>query len=156
MAVYSVHLQGDDASDLTEAAFTRSGFEWAAFLNGPFWLLGHRLWLAAALWTASLLLLVVLVSLGFLSPGAGLTLILLLEILLGLEANRLLEARLERRGYRLVEIIAAPARDEAEAAFYRRLETLDAPAPPEPGPRARSPAPHHDVLGHFPEPGGRR
>jgi len=49
-----------------------------------------------------------------------------LQILLGLEANRLREAKLAAQGYHLVEIVAAPALDQAEAAFYHHFEAPDA------------------------------
>jgi hypothetical protein len=160
MAVYSVHLRGQDLSGLGEAAFTREGFDRSAFLAGPFWLARHGLWLAAILWTACFFGLLFLSALGLLSFAAALAIILLLECLFALEASHLLEMALDSRGYHLVEMVAAPAREEAEASFYRRFGTpeTDAPAPSGPaGPKGRpAAAPQQDVLGHFPEPGAPR
>jgi len=158
MAIYSVHLRGEGPSEIAEAAFTREGFDWGAFFFGPFWLARHRLWLAAAAWIGVFFLLLATASFGLLSFSASFTIAVLLEILFGLEANRLLEIDLDARGRHLVEMIAAPTRDEAETAFYRRFAAseADAPAPSGPPSKGRGASSHQDVLGHFPEPGARR
>ncbi|WOJ91367.1 DUF2628 domain-containing protein [Methylocapsa polymorpha] len=153
MAVYSVHLQGEGASGVAEAAFIRESFAWDAFLTGPFWLLRRQLWLAAALWIAAFFALVIFSGLGVLSLAASWTIVLLLQILFGLEANRLLERKLVRHGYHLVEVIAAPALDQAEFAFFRHFE---APAPLEPRATRTGTGSRQDVLGVFPDPGPRR
>jgi hypothetical protein len=121
MAVFSVHMPGASAAALADAAFVREGFCRAAFFLGPVWLLARGLWLWAALWFVKILVIISLVAAGLLSSGAGLTLVLLLQLLLGLEANRLIEGRLRRRGYDLAAIVAAPRLDEAEIAFYRQF-----------------------------------
>jgi hypothetical protein len=126
MAFYSVHLRGDGPQSVAEAAFVRQAFSWKAFFFGPLWLIRHRLWTGLALWAAGYLVLIA-ASLTVVSAGAGLFIALALQMLLGLEANRLREAKLAQQGYRLVDIIAAPARDEAEINFYRQSETPDDP-----------------------------
>jgi hypothetical protein len=150
MAVFSVHLPGASAAaTVADAAFVREGFCRAAFFLGPLWLLARGLWLSAALWFVKILAILSLVGAGLLSSGAGLTLVLLLQLLLGLEANRLIEGRLRRRGYALAEIIAAPGRDEAELAFYRQAyrqagaggATARGRAAPQPGLLEGFPAP---------------
>ena len=126
MSLYSVHLQGNGPQSVAEAAFVRQAFSWKAFFFGPLWLLRHRLFAPLALWAAAYSILIA-ASLTVVSAGAGLFMSFALQMLLGLEANRLREAKLGRQGYRLVEIISAPARDEAEIAFYRQFETPDTP-----------------------------
>jgi len=126
MAFYSVHLRGDGPQSVAEAAFVGQAFSWKAFFFGPLWLLRHRLWAGLALWAAGYSILIA-ASLTVVSAGAGLFIALALQMLLGLEANRLREAKLAGQGYRLVDIIAAPARDEAEIVFYRQFEALDGP-----------------------------
>jgi hypothetical protein len=126
MALYSVHIQGDGPQSVAEAAFVRQAFSWKAFFFGPLWLLRHRLWAGLALWAAGYSILIA-ASFTVVSAGAGLFIALALQMLLGLEANRLLEAKLATQGYRLVEIISAPARAEAEIAFYRQLEAPNGP-----------------------------
>lgn len=125
MALYSVHLQGDGLQSVAEAAFVRQSFSWKAFFFGPLWLARHRLWVPLALWAAAYLVLIA-ASPKILSASAGLFMALALQTLLGLEAGRLREAKLAAQAYHLVEIIAAPARDEAEVAFYRKIEAPDA------------------------------
>jgi Protein of unknown function (DUF2628) len=126
MAFYSVHIQGDGPQSVAEAAFVRQAFSWKAFFFGPLWLLLHRLWIGIALWAAGYSILIA-ASLTVVSAGAGLFMALALQMLLGLEANRLREAKLAAQGYHLVDIIAAPARDEAEIAFYRQSEAPNGP-----------------------------
>lgn len=126
MAFYSVHLRGDGPQSVAEAAFVGQAFSWKAFFFGPLWLLRHRLWTGFALWAAGYSILIA-ASLTVVSASACLFIALVLQMLLGLEANRLREAKFAQQGYRLVEIIAAPARDEAEIAFYRQSEAPDDP-----------------------------
>jgi hypothetical protein len=126
MAFYSVHLRGNGFQSVAEAAFVRQAFSWKAFFFGPLWLLWHRLWAGLALWAAGYSILIA-ASLTVVSASACLLMALALQMLLGLEANRLREAKLAAQGYRLVEIIAAPAREEAEIAFYRQSEAPDDP-----------------------------
>ncbi len=140
MAVYSVHLQGAEASHVADAAFIREGFVWDAFFSGPLWLLTRRLWLAAALWFLAFFVLATLAGLGVLSLVATWTIVLLLQILLGLEADRLFERKLAKRGYHIAQIIAAPALEEAEAAFFRSQEAQTGGAEP-PRPPASLPVP---------------
>lgn len=158
MAVYSVHLRGEGASNVADAAFIREGFAWDAFFFGPLWLLQCGLWLAALVWIAAFVALLTFSGLGALSLATTWTIALLLEILFGLEANRLRERKLARRGYHLVEIIAAPALDQAEVAFFRHFETPEEDASTPLGPRATRPsaASRQEVLGVFPDSGGRR
>jgi hypothetical protein len=125
VALYSIHLQGDGLQAIAEAAFVRQAFSWKAFFFGPLWLARHRLWIALAFWVAAYLILIA-ASPKILSAAAVLFIALALQILLGLEAGRLREAKLAAQGYLLAEIIASPARDEAEAAFYRKIEAPDA------------------------------
>jgi Protein of unknown function (DUF2628) len=124
MALYSVHIQGEGPQSVAEAVFVRQDFSWKAFFFGPLWLLRHRLWSGLALWSASYVILIA-ASLVVVSAAAGVFIVLALQVLLGLEAGRLREAKLAAQGHKLVEIISASARDEAEVVFYRQFETPD-------------------------------
>ncbi|MGH6797517.1 MAG: DUF2628 domain-containing protein [Roseiarcus sp.] len=160
MAVYSVHLPSKNAADVSEAAFVREGFSFGAFFLGPLWLLRRGLWLWAVLWLAGFIALTGLTGGGVLSSSARLALIFLAQLLLGLEANRLIEGRLWRKGYNLIEIITAAARDQAEMAFFRQFgpgeaiaarDKADAVlAPIRPAPDAPT------VIGSLPEPETKR
>jgi hypothetical protein len=155
MAVYSVHLPGKDAADISEAAFVREGFSFGAFFLGPLWLLRRGLWLWAALWLAGFVALTGLTGAGVLSSSSRLALIFLAQLLLGLEANRLIEGRLWRKGYNPIEIITAAARDQAEMAFFRQFGAGEAIAVRDRA--AAGPAPIRSagpptVIGSLPEP----
>jgi len=126
MALYSIHIQGDGPQSIAEAAFVRQAFSWKAFFFGPLWLLRHRLWAGLALWAAAYAILIA-ASLTVVSAGACLFMSVTLQMLLGFEANRLREAKLAAHGYRLVEIIDAPACGDAEIAFFRQFEAPDHP-----------------------------
>ncbi len=158
MAVYSVHLPNGKAANVGEAAFVREGFSLGAFFLGPLWLFWRGLWLWAILWIVGFFVLLGLTGAGVLSASARLALVFLAQLLLGLEANRLLEGRLWRKGYNLIEIIAAAALDEAELTFFHRYGREGASA----APNAPVPAAVHfrpvpasgapTVLGSLPEP----
>lgn len=125
MALYSVHLRGSGFQAIAGAAFVRQAFSWKAFFFGPLWLARHQLWAVLLLWAAAYLILIAAWR-TVLSADAVFYIGLALQFLLALEANRLREAKLGAQGYHLVEIIAAPATEEAEIAFYHRFEAPDA------------------------------
>jgi Protein of unknown function (DUF2628) len=146
-------------AELVEAVFVPEGFSRAAFWLGPFWLAWHKLWLELLAWVAVFLLLASGEA-RFVSGWAIFWIAVLLELLLGLEANNLRRASLRRNGYRLADVAAGATLDDAERSFFRRiLEPGAAPSelaatrvqsspPPLPSPSS----PHGDVLGLFPLP----
>ena len=119
MALYCVYVQGDGFEAASDAAFVRQSFNWKAFFFGPAWLAGNRLWLGLAIYLAAYFLLTAAAAVAV-SEGAVIVIAFAMQILLGLEANRLYEAKLERQGYQIAEIVAAPELDAAAAAFYRQ------------------------------------
>jgi hypothetical protein len=140
---------------LVDAVFVPEGFSRAAFFLGPFWLARHRLWLELLVW---LVVFGVLASGAspFIGLGTSFMIGVVLEILLGLEANNLRRGKLARLGYQLVDVAAGAAREDAERSFYQRaFET--SPVPPEPAkggarPPPLPPNPQAEVLGLFPLP----
>lgn len=136
---------------LAAAVFVPEGFSRAAFFLGPLWLVWHRLWLELLAW---LVLFAALASgeLRFIAAGTGFLIAVLLELLLGLEANNLRRGGLARAGYRLVDVAAGATRDDAERSFFRRALTPDA-APPQPvRGNPPPPLPQAQVLGSLPLP----
>jgi hypothetical protein len=128
LAIYTVHSRDLDA--IADARFLRDGFSWGAFWLGPIWLLRHGLYASCAAWLGAVV--VVIMAAGtILSPDAASGAFLAIQALLGLEADRLIQGKLDRQGYRLVDIVAAPNLDEAEVAFYRRHGTACAGALPD-------------------------
>jgi len=159
MAVYAVHLPGKNILEtslaaVADAAFIREGFSWGAFFFGPFWLVWHGLWLGLALWVAAFIL---YSGAAVFDPSSSVSLILavFVQILFGLEGNHLRQMKLVRRGFRLVEIVAAPALEEAEGRFFNHVAEVRAPLLDEPAPLVADedepvkPDLNRDVLGLF-------
>jgi hypothetical protein len=128
LAIYTVHSRDLDA--IADARFLRDGFSWSAFSLGPFWLLRHGLYASCVAWIGALVV-VIIAARTILSPDTASGAFLALQALLGLEADHLLQIKLDRQGYRLVDIVAAPNLDEAEVAFFRRQGTANVAAAPD-------------------------
>jgi hypothetical protein len=160
MAIYTVYeppLRSGAGRHADRVVFVRDGFVWSAFLLAPLWMLRHRLWLALLLYLA------VAVAIGAgaqffrLSAGTTAAIVFLLSLLLGLEASTLRRWALARRKWSNVGVVVGDDLELAERRFFDvwvRHELPTPNAPPSPVPRARSPAPS-DVIGLFPQPGGR-
>lgn len=121
MALYTIQQRGEGLPSSDEAVFVRQSFSWSAFLFGPFWLARYRLWLALLVWILAYLILTV-VGFRYLTSSATFWIMVALQSFLGLEASRLIEARLAAQGYRLINVVAAANRDEAEVTFFRHRE----------------------------------
>ena len=155
MRFYTVHLPGGDGdavgTALGRAVLVREGFDWLAFFFAPFWALAHGLWLAALpLIAAPAAFIAVPLALG-LGPLLPAVLGLGYAVLAGLAANDLRRAGLAARGYRLVEVVAAP---DCAQALIRYAESVIDPAPrpasfPPPQDAARAPG----TRGLDPSPG---
>jgi hypothetical protein len=107
--IWTVHLRDDAAPVLV-----REGFSPGAALFGPFWLALHRAWLPAVLALAAGLAVNALAS-----GDARLVLDAGLMVLQGLSGHDLRRWSLARRGFTLVEVVAAR---NAETAFARLLD----------------------------------
>ncbi|WP_372426880.1 DUF2628 domain-containing protein [Salinarimonas chemoclinalis] len=146
MRTYTVHLPRGaapgDAAAFDRAILVRDGFNWAAFFFSVLWMLWHRLWLAAL---ATLLAVVAFsVALEALEVGEGAAALasLLLALLIGLEASSLRRWTYARRGMPMVDVVAAPTYDEADALACARLVATreERPATPPPPPADLPPA----------------
>jgi len=173
MAVFTVYepplRAGQRENDPARFAFVRDGFYWSAFFFAVLWMLWHRLWLALL----GYFVVVVAVSLAIRAagaPGAAAAFIaLLLAILVGIEASTLRRWKLQRRGWIYLGVVVADDRDLAERRFFdawvaapsgaawtAEPAAATTPLPPAAAPAVRpASARQGDVLGLFPEPGGR-
>ena len=158
MTTYTLHLPRDarpgDPSALDESELVKDGFSWGAFFFTFLWFFVHRLWLAGL----GVLLIVVafggLMAVLDVHPLAGSIAQLLLQSLIGLEANSLRRWTLSRRGRPAVDAVTATDQDEAEAkAFARWLDAKSAPLPrsPAPSPILSTPRRSEPVIGLFPD-----
>jgi hypothetical protein len=168
MSVYTVHEPPLGAAgtlpDTQRFAFVRDGFSFWAFIASPWWMLWHRLWLVLLSYVViTVALIVALAALG--ASAAELVLVgLLIALLVGLEASTLRRLALWRRGWRNVGIVSGHDVEDAERRFFdswlRRRSAPQAVAPAGPAPPSapappRAPRPP-EVIGLFPEPGGRQ
>ncbi|HEY1943384.1 MAG TPA: DUF2628 domain-containing protein [Roseiarcus sp.] len=156
MAIYAVHCragEADQAAALERARLVKLGFAWAAFLFGPLWALGHRLWRPLTAFIVGSALLGYLMTIGAIGAGAAVSLYILFALYLGIEGRALLEAELARRGQPLADIVCAADRSTAERAFFERGLQQAPPrsAPPSARPPQGAPPPPPQVLGLFPE-----
>lgn len=164
MAVYTVYVpdfgerrrsEAESYAALPDAVFVREGFSRAAFFLGPFWLAWSRLWIVLIIWFAIFALLAFEAP-RYLSTGPILLIGLLLEFLLGLEANNLRRGELTRRGFRLRDVATGVRRADAERIYFHRALTA-IPPPPASRPKIMD-APNYgralpdDVIGLFPGP----
>ena len=153
MRFYTVHLpEGDEGAEdgtLGRAVFVREGFNWLAFFFAPFWALAEGLWLAAVPLIAALAAIVAVPAVLGLEPLLPVVLGLGYGVLAGMSGNDLRRAGLVARGYRLVEVVAAPSRAQALIRYAEAVTPAPAqqPAPAAVAARARR------TLGLDPDPG---
>ncbi len=157
MTVHAVYvpeqLAPDPAVSVEAAEIVRERFSIAAFLFGPLWLLRHRAWPE-------------LVGFILLALGAGAAVrffpataaeagevYVLACLFLGFAAPDIRGRALERRGYRLGEVVIAENADEALRRFADRASLVPLPAHVAvPATQSRPlREPDTGVLGLFPE-----
>ncbi len=167
MAVYSV-LEPARAADGRPAAperfvFVRDGFNWAAFLFGPLWMLWCRLWLVSLGYLAVMVAFEILYRALGASLGMRALIGIPIALLIGLEAASLQRWTLIRRGWRDHGIVVAEDLENAEHRFFSGWATeisLPAGAAVTPAPasfiqRVAASA-STGVVGLFPKAGGSR
>ncbi|MFO1026165.1 MAG: DUF2628 domain-containing protein [Acetobacteraceae bacterium] len=103
MKLYAVRVKPG-----AEPVLMSEGFAWLTFILGPLWLALNRAWIPAALSLATYVLISVLApsAIGAVLAGG-------LAVLLGLHGHDLQNWALERRGYKLIHMVAARDREEA-------------------------------------------
>jgi hypothetical protein len=106
---WTVHLREGAAPVLV-----REGFSWSALIFGWLWLLLHRAWIPALLLLAAGVAVVALTA-----DGVRAILLGAIAVLQGLFGNDLRRWSLERRGYRLLHVVAGR---DFESAFARLLQ----------------------------------
>lgn len=112
MKVYTVH-EPPFSTSRREPVLLREGFCWPAALFNVFWALFHRMW-----WTAFGLLvagaaLEALIALAGLDETTRLAALIGFAMIVGFFANDWRRAAMERAGWRLAGVVAAPGPDAA-------------------------------------------
>jgi hypothetical protein len=114
MRVWTVHTR-----DASRPVLVPERFTWAGLLFGPFWLLSRGAWLAG------LIALAADFAILFAKIGpAGTVLGFGTAWLIGLFGNDLRRWSLDRRGYRLTEVVAEQDQDAALARLLTRRPEL--------------------------------
>ena len=133
MAMYSVYLPSgvagiDKVSD--RARFVRDGFRFSAFVFGPFWLFWKRLWLALAIYVLAVLAMEFAGQYFKFDGQTTLFFIGMIDLFLGLEGVKMLNAKLERKGYYLADVVEGAKSDEFESRFFYRWAQQQKNGPP--------------------------
>lgn len=163
MTAYAIYEPPEAARDLAESAdqlvFVKEGFSWPALFVPMLWLIYQRMWIELML----LVLLLVLVGWIFGTGDSNAMLLRIVNIgivvMFAFEANDLLGAALERRGYRYAGVALGPDRQSAELSFFRswlpeqdRVEPTPRAAAPRAPLAASRPGEGDEVIGLFPKP----
>lgn len=137
LRLYTVHRRAAGEIELV-----KEGFCWPAFFFGPLWCAWRRQWLGLLVWIVAALALGLAANLTLGEPqqaAAGFA----FAVLVGIVANDWRRWRLERAGFRLVDVVAAASLSEAEEKLAREgrlaptpMPTPAAPTGPAPWPRA--------------------
>ena len=162
MPVYTVHepplRRHEVEADPVRFTFVRDGFYLWAFLLTPVWMIRYRLWLVLSAYIVLMVAIGIGLHLVGASMSARLLVAFLIALLIGFEAASLRRWTLARRGWNDVGLVVADDVESAERRFFdawaadggHRLALPTAPAPV-----ARTSGAPPDVIGLFPEPGGR-
>jgi hypothetical protein len=159
MPTYTVHAppsRNGSAADPQRFVFVRDGFHAWAFLLGPVWLLAHRLWLVLLGYVALSIAMSAAFYFSGAPAGARFLIGLLLAILVGLEAATLRRWTYGRRRWTTLGVVNADDEESAERRFFAEWVKREPPSLPSPPAVVVPRAPvATDIIGLFPEPGGR-
>jgi len=129
MKIYTVHRRpGAADTDLKSVRLVPDGFAWGGFVFPLLWLLVQRLWLAALLFAVASFALGAAITQAGLGDGWAFAATLPVNLLVGLEGRQWLRAKLARLGYVDDGVAAGNSLEEAELAYFSRLERRPAPA----------------------------
>ncbi len=161
MAVYTVHepapRKGASSVNPEDAVFVRDGFYFWAFVLGPVWLLWRRLWLVLVLYLLVWAGIEAGMWYGRIGTLAQVLVGLALALLLGLEASTLWRWTLDRRGWTQTGVVVGEGQEAAERRYFAGRGQLspDAAATKPAGYTSYGPKSSSEVIGLFPEPGGK-
>jgi hypothetical protein len=167
MPTYTVHAppsRNGSAADPQRFAFVRDGFHFWAFLLAPVWLLAKRLWLVFV----GYVVLIAAIEAGYyflkLPQGSQIAIDFLINVLIGLEASTLQRWTYSRDKWTTLGIVTGDDQEEAERRFFVQWaerpsgDEKSASPPAAPSSAPTSPAPRasdNEIIGLFPQPGGR-
>lgn len=131
--IYTVYVKDSAPAPAETAEFVREGFNWYAFIFGPFWAAYHRAWALFVLLLALNIGLSILETGAIISPPHVMIVQLFFQIMLGFEANDFLGDLFKKRGYALADIVCGDTPLRAQLRFleryFSRLSTVSVSAP---------------------------
>lgn len=153
MTVFTVHEPPGAPLDRIDRAavmaFVKDGFTWGAFLLGPIWLLGNRLWLALAGYVVAVAAGGLLLEAVGANHGWHALLVLGLNLIVGWEAHTLKAAKLDADGWAQLGSVSGNGLNDCERRFFegwlptQQMMRRAAPQPdaaPAPAQKAAAPA----------------
>jgi Protein of unknown function (DUF2628) len=155
MATWLAYQPPEDTADAAaqKTVFIKDGLSLGALAIPAIWLLFRRMWVVFLAWLAAS------IAIALLIPSLGPVVALLSTVFtigFALEANTLRGWTLERKGYRLVGIVDADTRDDAEVRHFARPVSLVAPpVAVDRRPAVTTVTDPSAVIGLFPTAGGR-
>lgn len=122
VVAYTVHEPPNPPADRLDRAeqlvFVKDGFDWAAAVAAPIWLLANRLWLAFAGYVAAM---AILIGILMVAPPEWIALaIAVVHIIVGFEADQLKRQRLEASGHTLLGSVIGRSEGECERRFIEK------------------------------------
>ena len=124
MRIYAAYIDPASLAEDRAVTLVKDGMCWPALLFSFLWAAWHRLW-----WTALALLAAMAAALAALAasgaqPATGLACVVALSVYIGGAANDWRGRGLERRGRRLVAVVAGRNAEDAARRFLERGERL--------------------------------
>lgn len=122
VVAYTVHEPPEPPADRLDRAeqlvFVKDGFDIAAAIAAPAWLLANRLWLAFAGYTAAM---TILIGVLIVAPAEWIALaILVVHVIVGFEADQLKRMKLESTGHTLLGSVIGRNEGECERRFIEK------------------------------------
>jgi len=161
MRIYTVHELVGAPADGKGIVLVREGFSWTAAVFNLFWLFFKKLWIAAALYLALVLLVVSAARLIGFSDEVISIFSLVLQGFLGAAAHDIERWTLVRKGYSEIGIASGRNLHDAERDFFRHWEGPVAANRPTASQSSKASVwPHreapdaHSAIGLFPRAGG--
>jgi bacteriorhodopsin len=120
MKIYTVHVQPDRFKAKEQPIFLREGFNWMAFLFTFLWAFYNRMWLVGfVVLGVSLVVQAVATSVG-LSELSVTAMQFGIQILVGMQGNDWLRAKLAKQGYILADISSGDSLLSAQQRYFER------------------------------------
>lgn len=123
--IFTVHIHPDGQQPYDSTRLVPEGFSFFAFLFHGLWLLYHRAWVLGVMMTALIVALHFAGEYHYLSVASVALLQFLLRVYIGLQAYDWQREVLVKRGYVMVDMVAADSWMDAQQKFFeRRMVTV--------------------------------